>query len=162
MLNALQGLLNRQGVLRFDPFGTGDGSGGDRRGRNRGNRRNDGGRNRNGGNNRNGNNGGGNDDGNGNGNENGSGQNRQNLFILLIVTIVAVVLGVGAGALGGIIQGLIMLFTGENEALWDIGSGVFLAGVTMLWWKPALLAIKYSSVGLWTLCKKCIRALMGN
>ena len=48
MLNALQGLLNRQGVLRFDPFGTDDGSGGDRRGRNRGNRRNDGGRNRNG------------------------------------------------------------------------------------------------------------------
>ncbi len=92
MLNALQGLLNRQGVLRFDPFGTGDGSGGDRRGRNRGNRRNDGGRNRNGGNNRNGNNGGGNDDGNGNGNENGSGQNRQNLFILLIVTIVAFLL----------------------------------------------------------------------
>ncbi len=92
MLNALQGLLNRQGVLRFDPFGTDDGSGGDRRGRNRGNRRNDGGRNRNGGNNRNGNNGGGNDDGNGSGNENGSGQNRQNLFILLIVTIVAFLL----------------------------------------------------------------------
>lgn len=84
------------------------------------------------------------------------------IWASLIVTIVAVVLGVGAGALGGIIQGLIMLFTGENEALWDIGSGVFLAGVTMLWWKPALLAIKYSSVGLWTLCKKCIRALMGN
>ena len=82
MIRALQYLQAGAGVLRFDPFGMGDRSDGGGRGRGRrGSRRNDGDRNGNG--DRNG-------DGNGRGDGgDGNGQNRQSLFILLLMTIIA-------------------------------------------------------------------------
>ena len=75
MIGRNKNLQNSGRIRFFDPFGGGNGSG---QGNNSGNRRNGG--NGNGGNNGNGNNG----DGNGGGN----GQPRQNLFLVLLITVV--------------------------------------------------------------------------
>ena len=86
MIGRSENTQNSGRIRFFDPFGGGNGRGS---GNNSGNRRNNGGNN---GNNGNGNNG----DGNGSGN--GSGQPRQNLFMILIVTVAVTVLVAGLDA----------------------------------------------------------------
>lgn len=81
----------------------------------------------------------------------------------LLVTLVCLFMAFPLSAVAAVIQGMILLANHTvGEGLWDIGSGIMMAGFTLLLWKPILLGIKHSTLGLLRLCKLCINNLLGR
>jgi uncharacterized membrane protein len=84
------------------------------------------------------------------------------LWISLAVTLLCIPVGLAVTAAAATIQGFISLSESLGQCIWDIGSGITSLGLFLLLWKPCWLGIKWSSLGLIRLCKKCINALMGK
>lgn len=85
------------------------------------------------------------------------------LWMALLVTLVCLFMAFPLSAVAAVIQGMILLANHTvGEGLWDIGSGIMMAGFTLLLWKPILLGIKHSTLGLLRLCKLCINNLLGR
>lgn len=85
------------------------------------------------------------------------------LWFSLAAALVALLAGFAFAAIAAPIQGVGELFSSTvGEGLWDIGSGLFSAGMVLLLWKPIWLALKYSVIGLGKACKSIINGLMGK
>lgn len=85
------------------------------------------------------------------------------LWITLLIVLAALLLSFGASAIGAPVQGIMMLAAGNaGNGLFLIGGGLFFAGLTLLLWKPFWLIGKYSTVGLFKLCKNIIFKLLGR
>lgn len=84
------------------------------------------------------------------------------LWLTLACTLFGLLGGFAGGAVLGVIQGLTELGSNSGQALWDIGGGVTCLGLFLLLWRPFWLGVKYATLGLGRLCKKCINALMGR
>ncbi len=84
------------------------------------------------------------------------------LWLALAVTLFAVLGSLAFSAFAACIHGFTVLGSSLGQALFEIGVGVTCTGLFLLLWKPCWLGVKYSTIGLGKLCKKCINGLMGK
>lgn len=85
------------------------------------------------------------------------------LWLALEFALVMIPAGFAFAAIAAPIQGISEYANGmQGAGLWDIGCGILSLGLAMLCWKPVWLAVKYSAIGLFRLCKACIRGLLGK
>lgn len=85
------------------------------------------------------------------------------LWFAVVVTLASFLLAFAFSVIAAPLQGIILI-AGDyvGEGLWTIGAGIVMLGLTLLLWKPIQLGIKYSTIGLFRLCKLCISGLLGR